>query len=73
MRTAHDHAPAGGAIESSDKATCPVMEMSVSKKETEKNGLVRIHDGQQYYLCCSTCAAQFDADPERYTTKEVKA
>lgn len=60
----HDHAAADG--NAGDLAICPVMQIAVNKEEAEANGLKRVVRTQEYYLCCSTCAQQFDAWPEKY-------
>ncbi len=64
----HHHEASGTADE---LATCPVMEIAVNKKEAVAKGLVRTVNNKTYYLCCNTCAQQFDADPERYTEEEL--
>jgi YHS domain-containing protein len=61
----HHHEPAHGSPE--ELAICPVMNVSVNKKEAEDSGLVRIRDGHTYYFCCNTCVTMFDANPEQYT------
>lgn len=67
----HHHEDATG--EPNDLAVCPVMGVTVNKHEAEAKGLVRSHNGQTYYLCCNTCAGLFDADPDKYASKETSA
>ncbi len=66
----HAHpAPANpvGSTQDADLAECPVMPGSMTiKADAEAAGLVRDHDGQRYWLCCSSCGPLFDADPARY-------
>lgn len=38
----------------------------VIKAAAEAAGLVRTHQGEQYWLCCDACGPLFDADPDRY-------
>lgn len=50
-----------------DVAECPVMAGTmVIKAAAEAAGLVRTHQGEQYWLCCDACGPLFDADPDRY-------
>lgn len=63
----HNHQASGTTDE---VATCPVMEIAVNKKEVAEKSLARTVNNKTYYLCCNTCAQQFDADPERYTEEE---
>ncbi|MEV8027553.1 hypothetical protein [Cellulosimicrobium funkei] len=50
-----------------DLAECPVMPGSMTiKADAEAAGLIRDHEGQRYWLCCSSCGPLFDADPARY-------
>lgn len=58
-----------GDYSDNDIAECPVMKgTKVSKIDAEDEGLVRVHKGRRYYLCCDGCAPLFDADPDRYAT-----
>lgn len=59
----HHHEAHGSADE---LAICPVMAIPVNKKEAKTNGLTRELNGKTLYLCCSTCANQFDANPKKY-------
>lgn len=66
------HSPSSdtpGETAATDMAECPVMVGTpVVKADAEAAGLVREHNGQRYWLCCSACAPLFDADPDRYTS-----
>lgn len=54
-------------IEADNLAVCPVMEGTpVDKEEAEKEGRVREYKGKKYYLCCSACEVDFDANPEQF-------
>ncbi len=66
----HGLAPTVDAAAPHDElAECPVMPGSmVIKAEAEAAGLVRDHDGQRYWLCCSSCGPLFDANPDQYAT-----
>lgn len=66
MHQYHEHTRAAGTIADDDKAVCPVMQLPVSKKEAEANGLTRTIDGHTYYLCCRTCGTIFASQPEQY-------
>lgn len=66
MHMHHDHVGGGVEIKKDDKAVCPVMHIPVSKHEAEADGLVRTYSGEKYYLCCSTCIASFEENPEQY-------
>lgn len=67
----HDHPGGGGSSEEADKAVCPVMNMPVSKREADTHGLIKIYKGKKYYLCCHTCTAMFDKNPEEYIHTQV--
>lgn len=71
MHIGHDHEMGGVSAAGNDKAICPVMDMEVSKKQAEKDGLVRTHNGHKLYLCCNDCAELFDTDQEKYTEQDV--
>ncbi|PJJ63786.1 hypothetical protein [Compostimonas suwonensis] len=66
----HHHTPAGSdlpGIDATDLAECPVMPGSMTiTADAEAAGLVREHNGQTYWLCCSDCARRFDAEPAAY-------
>jgi YHS domain-containing protein len=55
-----------------DRETTPTVRDVVCGMETTAvaAGAERMLDGARYYFCSSRCAAQFDADPERYRSKE---
>ena len=61
----HHDVPATGASE--DLAICPVQHIPVNKKDAEASGRKRTVNGKDYYLCCNTCAEEFDSNPARYT------
>lgn len=61
----HNHSPATGAP--AEMAMCPVMNLPVNKQEARVHGLERKHAGEDYFLCCDTCATQFDNDPGKFT------
>ena len=65
MHEHHHHEDATGKPE--DLAVCPVMGVTVNKQEAEAKGLMRTADHKIYYLCCNTCASQFDANPEKFS------
>jgi Cu2+-exporting ATPase len=65
----HNHAPATGKPE--ELAVCPVMGISVNKKEAEAKGLVVEHEGTKYYMCCQHCVDTFSKNPEQYAHKEA--
>lgn len=67
----HHHEPSG-AVEENDKAVCPVMNIITSKRGAAANGIVRTIKGNSYYLCCNNCAADFDTEPEKYTSADIK-
>lgn len=73
MHTDHAHAHGDGMIASDKEAMCPVMKMAVNKKEAEAHGLVRTFNDKKYYLCCSSCLAQLEADPARYIAQKDQA
>ncbi len=64
----HDHASAAALDRPEHElAVCPVMPRNVVvKDDAEAAGLVRDHDGERYWLCCTGCATKFDADPGRF-------
>lgn len=64
MEHTHHHENATGTP--SELATCPVMNVVVSKEKAKAHGLTRTYKGQTYYFCCNTCTAAFDKDPEKY-------
>lgn len=70
MHMHHDHAAATAPINEEDKAICPVMHIPLSKAEATKNGLTRNYQGKTFYLCCETCANQWNKDPEQYARTE---
>ncbi len=64
----HEHEPLPGTRDA-ELAECPVMPGStVVKTDAEAAGLTREWAGTSYYLCCASCAPQWDADPTRYAT-----
>lgn len=64
----HTHEPVGGRpINEEDKAICLVTHMEVGKKGAQAKGLVRTHQEDTYYFCCSGCTAMFDENPDEYT------
>jgi Cu2+-exporting ATPase len=65
----YNHAPATGKPE--ELAVCPVMGISVNKKEAEAKGLVVEHEGTKYYMCCQHCIDTFSKNPEQYAHKEA--
>lgn len=67
MSHAHEHHHDDATGKPNELATCPVMGVVVNKHEAQEKGLVRTVGGKTYYLCCNTCAQQFDAYPEKYT------
>lgn len=73
MHLHHDHSAGGSPIDEKDKAICPVMHIGVSKAEATAKALVRSYQGKTYYLCCNTCASQWDKDPEQYAASEKEA
>lgn len=64
----HHHAAASGTPD--EMTFCPVMRIPVNKTKATARGLVRNHNGKDYYLCCNTCAGQFDKNPEQYIDDE---
>lgn len=67
MTENHHHEHAHSQPASENTATCPVMVGTpVDKEEAEQLGRVRQVNGKEYYLCCDTCVADFDANPEQY-------
>lgn len=65
MHIVHDHGMGGTSGAENYKAICPVMDMKVTKKQAESNGLVRTQNGHKQYLCCKDCAELFDSNPEK--------
>ena len=65
----YNHAHATGKPE--ELAVCPVMGISVNKKEAEAKGLVVEHEGTKYYMCCQHCVDTFSKNPEQYAHKEA--
>ncbi len=63
----HSHHHASAVGDPDEVAICPVMHITVNKKEAESKGLVRAYKDKTYYLCCNTCTTQFDANPEQYS------
>ena len=47
---------------------CTVRGNTTVKPQAKEAGLVRVHEGARYYVCCGHCAELFDADPLAYST-----
>lgn len=62
----HEHHRNDAIGKAGELAACPVMGVEVNKKEAEAEGLARTYENKTYYLCCDTCAVQFDGDPDKY-------
>lgn len=63
----HNHATHNPKNDNNDGLTCPVMKgVPVDREEAERNGLVREYKGKKIYLCCESCLATFDQNPEAY-------
>lgn len=63
----HNHHKSSDQPLGENTALCPVMkDIIVDKEEAKMQGRVREYGGQTYYLCCNTCVADFDANPQQY-------
>lgn len=62
----HEHHHDDAVGKAGELATYPVMGVEVNKKEAEAEGLVRTYKNKTHYLCCNTCAVQFDENPDKY-------
>lgn len=51
---------ADGSVELKPQTTCPVMGEKIDRD------VYVDYKGQRVYFCCTSCAAKFKADPEKY-------